>query len=185
MTARPRTWVLAGLLALGLPGCAPLPPQEAAPAPATPADAPLRPLARLPDTPAQTPESAVAAVMAPAAAPEPDAPQEDPEAGEEIGRGGASWYGSRFHRRRTASGEMFDMEAFTAAHRTLPFGTLVCVHSLVNGRSIVVKINDRGPSSRQRVIDLSRAAAKALDMIGLGTKQVVLSHPSATGECVR
>jgi rare lipoprotein A len=176
MKARLRTWMLAGPLALGLAACAPLPRQEETlPAPVV---APLQPLTHPRDTPARAPASAVAPVTAPPAS------EEEPGAGEEIGRGGASWYGGRFHNRRTASGERFDMTALTAAHRSLPFGTLVCVRSLVNGRTVVVRINDRGPWARQRVIDLSRAAAQALDMIGLGVKQVALSRPSAAGECV-
>jgi len=90
-------------------------------------------------------------------------------------RGGASWYGMQFHQRKTASGERFDMGAFTAAHKTLPFNTRVCVRSLVNGREVLVRINDRGPYAAGRVIDLSRAAADALGMVGLGIKQVALS----------
>jgi rare lipoprotein A len=86
----------------------------------------------------------------------------------------ASWYGGKFHRRRTASGELFDMRALTAAHPTLPFGSLVCVRSTVNGRTVVVRINDRGPHTGNRVIDLSRAAAEELGMIGLGLKPVEL-----------
>lgn len=86
----------------------------------------------------------------------------------------ASWYGGKFHRRRTASGELFDMRALTAAHPTLPFGSLVCVRSTVNGRSVIVRINDRGPHTRSRIIDLSRAAAQELGMIGLGLKPVEL-----------
>ena len=66
------------------------------------------------------------------------------------------------------------MNAFTAAHRTLPFGTLVRVHSLVNGREVDVRITDRGPFSHGRIIDVSRSAAKELDMLGLGFKEVVL-----------
>ena len=97
----------------------------------------------------------------------------------ELERGGASWYGPRFHGRRTASGERFDMHAFTAAHRTLPFGTLVRVRSLVNGREIDVRITDRGPFSRGRVIDVSHAAAEALGMLGLGFKEVVLMVPES------
>ncbi|MBI5277514.1 MAG: septal ring lytic transglycosylase RlpA family protein [Burkholderiales bacterium] len=94
----------------------------------------------------------------------------------EVGRGLASWYGQRFHGRRTASGERFDMHELTAAHRTLPFGTVVRVQSLVNGRTVDVRINDRGPFLRKRVIDLSRAAAEALGLLeaGTGTKPVVL-----------
>lgn len=90
-------------------------------------------------------------------------------------RGAASWYGLKFHGRRTASGERFDMNDFTAAHRTLPFGTLVRVRSLVNGREVEVRINDRGPHVAGRIIDLSRAAAEALGMLGLGMKPVTLS----------
>ncbi|WP_259652123.1 septal ring lytic transglycosylase RlpA family protein [Variovorax sp. UMC13] len=89
-------------------------------------------------------------------------------------RGGASWYGIGFHMRRTANGERFDMGAMTAAHRTLPFGTVVCVRSLVNGREVLVRINDRGPFGPGRIIDLSRAAAEALDMLSMGIKQVAL-----------
>lgn len=101
------------------------------------------------------------------------------EAAREFERGGASWYGSGFHGRRTASGERYDMHALTAAHRTLPFGTLVRVHSLVNGREVDVRITDRGPFSRSRVIDVSRAAAEELGMLGLGFKEVVLLVPES------
>ena len=93
----------------------------------------------------------------------------------ETERGGASWYGARFHRRRTASGELFDMRALTAAHRTLPFGTRVCVRSLLTGRAVEVRINDRGPFHPGRVIDLSQAAAEKLGSKGLGIKQVALA----------
>ncbi len=90
-------------------------------------------------------------------------------------QGQASWYGASLHRRRTASGERFDMHAFTAAHRSLPFGTQVCVRSLVNGKVVQVRINDRGPHTAGRIIDLSRAAARALGMLGRGTKPVALT----------
>ncbi|MDF1484459.1 septal ring lytic transglycosylase RlpA family protein [Ramlibacter sp. H39-3-26] len=103
------------------------------------------------------------------------------DAGVFFERGGASWYGLRFHRRRTASGERYDMAAYTAAHRTLPFGTLVCVRSLVNGREVPVRINDRGPHVPGRIIDLSRAAAEAIGMMGLGIKEVALFLPGETG----
>lgn len=93
-------------------------------------------------------------------------------AADEVGL--ASWYGARFHKRRTASGELFDMKALTAAHPTLPFGSRVCVRSQMTGRSVVVRINDRGPHTRNRVIDLSRGAAEALGMVGLGLKPVEL-----------
>ncbi|EJL84902.1 rare lipoprotein A [Polaromonas sp. CF318] len=100
----------------------------------------------------------------------------------EFQRGTASWYGPRFNGRRTASGERFDMREFTAAHRTLPFGTLVRVHSLVNGREVDVRITDRGPYAGNRIIDLSRAAAEELGMLGLGFKEVVLMVPESTPE---
>ncbi|MCE1194278.1 MAG: septal ring lytic transglycosylase RlpA family protein [Acidovorax sp.] len=86
----------------------------------------------------------------------------------------ASWYGAKFHKRRTASGELFDMKALTAAHPTLPFGSRVCVRSQATGRTVIVRINDRGPHSANRIIDLSRGAAEALGMVGLGLKPVEL-----------
>jgi len=102
------------------------------------------------------------------------------EPAREFQRGAASWYGPGFHGRLTASGERYDMHAFTAAHRTLPFGTLVRVHSLVNGRDVDLRITDRGPFSRNRIIDVSRAAAAELGMLGLGFKEVVLLVPEST-----
>jgi rare lipoprotein A len=82
-------------------------------------------------------------------------------------RGLASWYGHPYHGRRTSSGEIYNMHDLTAAHRTLPFGTRVKVHNLNNGRSVTVRINDRGPFVAGRIIDLSYAAAKAIGMSGL------------------
>lgn len=87
-------------------------------------------------------------------------------------RGVASWYGKKFHGRETSSGELYDMYAMTAAHKTLPLPTYVRVTNLKNGRSVVVKVNDRGPFAKNRIIDLSYAAAHKLDMIGDGTAQV-------------
>lgn len=89
-------------------------------------------------------------------------------------QGQASWYGEQFHGRKTASGERFDLNELTAAHKTLPFGTRVCVRSAVTGKSVVVRINDRGPFAPGRVIDLSKAAAQELGMLGLGIKPVEL-----------
>jgi rare lipoprotein A len=86
--------------------------------------------------------------------------------------GKASWYGPRFHGRKTASGEIFNQHELTAAHRSLPLGTKVKVTNLKNGRSVVVRINDRGPYAKGRVIDLSRAAAKRLGMLNSGVAQV-------------
>jgi len=90
--------------------------------------------------------------------------------------GYASWYGGKFHGRRTASGETYDMFAMTAAHRTLPFSTIVRVTNLENGRSVVVRINDRGPftDKKKRIIDLSLGAAKQLHMLETGIVKVRL-----------
>jgi len=82
--------------------------------------------------------------------------------------GMASYYADKFEGRKTASGEIFLQDKFTAAHRTLPFGTKLKVTNLSNGKSVVVIINDRGPFSDDRIIDLSKAAAKQLDMIKSG-----------------
>ena len=87
-------------------------------------------------------------------------------------RGKASWYGKKFHGRKTASGEIYNMHAMTAAHKTLPLGTYVRVHNLENNRKIEVKINDRGPFVRGRIIDLSYKAAKKIGIVGLGTAKV-------------
>lgn len=86
--------------------------------------------------------------------------------------GRASWYGRAFHGRRTANGERYDMHALTAAHRTLPLGSYVRVTNPATSRSVVVRINDRGPYARGRVIDLSMAAANLLDMRHAGTARV-------------
>jgi rare lipoprotein A len=80
--------------------------------------------------------------------------------------GKASWYGEPHHGRKTASGEIYDMSKLTAAHRTLPMGTRVRVTNVANGRSVVVRINDRGPFKDGRIIDLSRAAAHELGVRG-------------------
>ena len=86
--------------------------------------------------------------------------------------GWASWYGAKFHGRRTASGEVYNMYQLTAAHKTLPLGTTVMVTHLKNGRSVMVTINDRGPFVRGRIIDLSYAAAHALRMVEEGVAKV-------------
>lgn len=89
-------------------------------------------------------------------------------------RGMASWYGPGFHGRRTANGERFNQNAMTAAHRSLPFGTQVRVTNNNNGRSVVVRINDRGPFIRGRIIDLSRSAASNIGMLGSGVAPVTV-----------
>jgi rare lipoprotein A len=90
-------------------------------------------------------------------------------------RGLASWYGPGFHGRQTANNETYDMHAMTAAHKSLPFDTVVEVRNLDNNRRTRVRINDRGPFVRGRIIDLSRAAAEALGMLGPGTARVVIT----------
>lgn len=89
-----------------------------------------------------------------------------------VERGIASWYGTKFHGRRTANGEVYDMYAMTGAHKHLPIPTYVRVSNLENGRSVVVRINDRGPFHRNRIIDLSYVAAHKLDMLKRGTAKV-------------
>ncbi|HYP83265.1 septal ring lytic transglycosylase RlpA family protein [Variovorax sp.] len=136
----------------------------------------LRPLVVQPATPAGAPRSRVPGVNYDIFTPGTgeEGPQ-DGVPGEVFQRGGASWYGIQFHQRKTANGERFDMYDMTAAHRTLPFNTRVCVRSLVNGREVLVRVNDRGPFAPGRIIDLSRGAAEELDMIGTGIKQVALT----------
>ena len=91
-----------------------------------------------------------------------------------VERGIASWYGYPYHGRRSANGEIYDMEKFTAAHRTLPFGCWVEVTNLANGKQARVRITDRGPFVEGRIIDLSRAAARQIEMIGPGIVEVRL-----------
>lgn len=94
--------------------------------------------------------------------------------GEHVGAGAASYYGKRLAGRPTASGEAFDPAKLTAAHRTLPLGSRVRVTNLRNGKSVVVRINDRGPYHSRRIIDLSRRAARRLGMLGRGKARVRL-----------
>lgn len=109
-------------------------------------------------------------------------PEAKPTPGPSGGQTGeASWYGEPHHGRTTASGEIYDMNQLTAAHRTLPLGTRVLVTNLKNGRAVEVRINDRGPSVEGRIIDLSFAAAKELGAVPSGTIPVrirVISQPT-------
>src|SRR6476469_6925990 len=91
-----------------------------------------------------------------------------------VERGMASWYGPGFHGNKTANGERYDMHQLTAAHRTLPLGSIAVVRSMSTGRQVTVRINDRGPFARGRVLDLSLAGAQALGMTGTGTDQIEL-----------
>lgn len=112
-------------------------------------------------------------------------------------QGKASWYGNKFHGSKTATGERYDMYAMTAAHKTLPLPCYVEVKNLENGRSIVVRVNDRGPFHDNRIIDLSYAAASKIDMLGKGTALVEIrvidpenptahrENPPSTGHSAR
>jgi len=96
-------------------------------------------------------------------------------------QGVASWYGRKFHGRATSSGELYDMNAMTAAHKTLPLPTRVRVTNLANGRAVIVRVNDRGPFVDNRIIDLSYAAAKQLDMVRSGTALVEIEAVDTAG----
>ena len=118
----------------------------------------LAPATPAPSTPApSTPAPPTAA---------PPAPARPSAAGVQTGK--ASWYGDAHQGKKTASGEIYDMHALTAAHRTLPFGTRVRVTNVDTGRSVVVRVNDRGPFAYGRLIDVSRAAARELGVFGAG-----------------
>lgn len=90
--------------------------------------------------------------------------------------GKASYYADKFDGRKTANGEIFSQKKLTAAHRTLPFGTMVTVKNLANGKTVTVRINDRGPFAENRLIDLSRAAANAIDMVKQGVVSVEIAY---------
>jgi rare lipoprotein A len=125
-----------------------------------------QPSTQRPETPA-TPPKPAPSVSAPAKPVAKPASEPSYQA-----KGKASYYASRHHGRRTASGERLNNNAFTAAHRELPFGTRVKVTNLSNDRSVVVRITDRGPHTRGRLIDLSQAAARELGMLRAGVAQV-------------
>ena len=111
-----------------------------------------------------------------------------PSANGYVEQGIASWYGSDFHGRKTSNGEIYDMHAMTAAHKTLPMNVEVRVTNLNNGRSTVVRVNDRGPFVKGRIIDLSHSAAKELDIVGPGTAPVrveALGYREGRGQAVR
>lgn len=88
----------------------------------------------------------------------------------------ASWYGKELHGRRTSSGQRFDMHDFTCAHRTYPFGTKLKITNIANGKTVECVVNDRGPTSRKREIDLSYAAAKKIGIVGKGYAKVRIEY---------
>jgi len=169
-------WLVASLLAV-LTAC------TTVAVPDLPSVPPLRPSS---SPGARKPLKLEAPDLALDAAPLPEVPVDDKylltgEAARELERGQASWYGPRFHGRLTASGERYDKYALTAAHKTLPFGTVVRVRSLLApGREVEVRINDRGPFAPGRVIDLSQAAAEVLGLRALGITEVSLKVPEST-----
>jgi rare lipoprotein A len=125
------------------------------------------PLATSSSTPATTLSTAPSSTSAPASQPDskPSFVQE----------GNATYYADSLHGRKTASGEPYDKNAFTCAHKTLPFGTMLKVESLTNGKTVIVRVNDRGPFSKSRIIDLSRVAAEQIDLIKPGVMKVRIS----------
>lgn len=123
------------------------------------------------ETPAQPAPSRLAPTQ-PAAKTSPAAPAKLPQTGE------ASWYGAQHQGKQTASGTIYDQAGLTAAHPSLPFGSKIKVTNLTNGKSVEVEITDRGPFAGNRIIDLSQAAAKALEMIESGTATVRLELAS-------
>lgn len=151
--------------AIFVTGCGGRQPVAAAPPPTntTPEPAP-QPMPEPSSRPAGTPA---------AAAPKPH------EGGQVYEEGKASWYGAPFHGRQASNGETYDMYKFTAAHRTLPFNTMVRVTNMTNGKSTTVRITDRGPFVDNRIIDLSYAAAKQIESIGPGVVTVQLEILSA------
>jgi len=175
------------LAALLLAGCGTTRP----PADGAAAIAPERPAP--PGAAGHAPSDAAPPQPAPPAADEPQAgentaPDSPPPSGIETGL--ASWYGRAFHGRRTANGERFDMHALTAAHRTLPMPSFALVRNPANDRQVIVRINDRGPFKRGRIVDLSQAAAKLLGISGLAMvelrplsiEEVGSTRPPAGGE---
>ncbi|WP_197388000.1 septal ring lytic transglycosylase RlpA family protein [Ralstonia pseudosolanacearum] len=171
-----RAWLLHGATLVVLAGCAAVPgepPATATNAPAHPADARDNPDAWGTLAFRGVPESS-SLQMAPA--------DTEPGLRADLGtfeqRGLASWYGRGFHGRRTASGERFDMNAFTVAHPSLPLSSWVLVRNLSNDRVVVAKVTDRGPYHGKRIIDLSYAAAKRLDFVRRGSTQVEIRRLS-------
>lgn len=104
--------------------------------------------------------------------PAPQSPAKQKPSSQKVQVGEASWYGRDFHGRRTASGEKYDMHALTAAHPSLPFGSIVRVRHVSNGKTVKVRINDRGPFKKGRIIDLSYAAANKIAMVQEGVAKV-------------
>jgi rare lipoprotein A (peptidoglycan hydrolase) len=175
---RVSAWIMTAALLSTAPGCSTI--SDAPPLVSTSAVLPAE--SRRDNPPADEPQTEIPSLeSAPAAitprpretqetSPPPTLPTAAPSTVSQTGL--ASWYGARHHGKRTASGEIFDQNKFTAAHRTLPWGSIVRVTNLDNGKSVEVRINDRGPFKKGRIVDLSRAAARALGMLRSGLSPV-------------
>ncbi|MGA8784337.1 MAG: septal ring lytic transglycosylase RlpA family protein [Polaromonas sp.] len=177
-----KCWIAASLLSV-LAGCATVAPPQSEPLPAPSSTIPSPPprpsiakriLEKL-QKPFRAKDAALPSELPAESAVVDEKYQLTGEAARELERGHASWYGGQFHGRRTANGETYDKYALTAAHKTLPFGTIVRVRSLALGREVDVRINDRGPFAPGRVIDVSQAAAEALGLMGTGVAEVSLN----------
>jgi len=184
------------MLAIGLAGCATRPPTDSTPGPVetpTPA-APRPPLKDGPPDPADIPDDVA---ETPDAVPVPEGLSKygNPASYTVLGKtyyvlgdaegfhekGLASWYGRKFHGRRTSSGEIYDMFKMTAAHKTLPLPSYLRVTNTANNKSVIVRVNDRGPFHSDRIIDLSYAAAAKLEMLhGVGEVEVSVITPGQT-----
>ena len=186
-TTKMKSWWFKSLAVMGvavLVGCAtPLPtavPPPAIPGPVQAMRGEVRPVqSPVPDTPPalpQPPAQAVTPVASATSAAEPEQTRVSPAAVSWKQRGRASWYGKKFHGRRTASGERFSAHGFTAAHRTLPIPSYVRVRRVANGQEVIVRINDRGPFHGGRVLDLSFAAAQKLGMVAVGSAEVEIER---------
>jgi rare lipoprotein A len=176
---RVSAWMMTAALLSTAPGCSTI---SDAPQPLVWTSAVLPAESLRDNPPADEPQTEIPSLESPPAAitprpretqetsPPPTLPTAAPSTVSETGL--ASWYGARHHGKRTASGEIFDQDKFTAAHRTLPWGSIVKVINLDNGKWVEVRINDRGPFKKGRIIDLSRAAARALGMVKSGLSPV-------------
>jgi rare lipoprotein A len=173
---------LGAVLVLGLlASCAPYPLYPGAPPPSPPAEpkpALERPWVPVPGEEGAELEAGIdSAQVSASEVPPPQFEVTDPakistKNAYQVGR--ASFYGKRFHGRRTAKGDIFDVTRMTAAHRVLPLGTVIKVTNLENGRIVELEVNDRGPFSRRRVLDVSLEAARRLDMVRKGSAKVMI-----------
>ena len=176
---RIRAWIVTAGLLSAAPGCGAIsdaPHRSLSPSAVLPAESlsdnpPIdEPQTDIP--PLESPSSAIIQRSPETQEASPPATLPTPTPSTIIGTGLASWYGAKHQGKRTASGEIFDQNKFTAAHRTLPWGSIVKVTNLDNGKSVEVRINDRGPFKKGRVIDVSRTAARALGMVQSGVSPV-------------